>query len=135
MFAAYGIRIVSQNVTKNFIQHFRLHRLLHEMLRALLQRRQDVLLIAHRRHHHDSRIRVLPHDPLHRLNSFHLWHGDVHQHDVRLAAVIFRDRRQPVACFPGHFPAELLDHLDQVFAGEDGVVHHQIADRLLVFPK
>jgi len=37
----------------------------------------------------------------------------------------FRDGRQPVARFAGHFAAELLDHLDEVLAREDGIVHHE----------
>ena len=76
---------------------------------------------------------MLPHDALHRLDAFHLWHGDVHEHDVRLRAVEFRDSCQAIAGFTGHFPAEHLDHLDDVFASEYRVVHYQVADRLVVF--
>ena len=66
-------------------------------------------------------------------NALHLRHGNVHQDDVGLGAVILRDGRQPVARFAGDFSAEQLHHLDNVFAREDGVVHYEIADGLAVF--
>jgi len=37
--------------------------------------------------------------------------------------------------FPGHFPSEELDHLDQVFPREHGIIHHQVPHRVLVFSK
>ncbi len=103
------------------------------MFRALLQSRENIFLVPHRRHHHDPRLGVLPHDALHRLDALHLRHGDVHEHDVRLAAVVFRDGGQAVAGFPGHFAAEHLDHFDEVLARKDGIVHHEVANRLIIF--
>src|SRR5205807_8621998 len=127
------VRVITQDVAKNFVQYFRLDRLLHKMLRALLQRGENILLVADRRHHHDARVAVLAHDALDRFDAFHLRHGDVHEHDVRLDAVVFGDGGQPVAGFAGQLAAEHLDHFDEVLAREDGIVHYQVADRLIVF--
>ena len=124
-----------QKGAKHFVQHLRLHRLLHEVLRAFLERRQNVFLVPDRRDHDDARAGVLPHDALHRLDPFHLRHGDVHEHDVRTTPVEFRDGRQAISGFAGHFAAEHLDHFDQILAREDGIVHHQVANRLIVFAK
>src|SRR5215469_9622379 len=132
---ARGIWIISEDVAENFVKNFGLDRLLHEMLRAFLERRKNVFLVADGGNHHDARLCVLAYDALDGLDALHLRHGDVHKHDIGLGAVVFRNGRQAVAGFTRYFAAELLNHLDQVLAGEDGVVHHQIADRLLVFSK
>jgi len=40
---------------------------------------------------------------------------------------------RPSPASPATSPAELLDHLDEVLAREDGIVHHEVADRLIIF--
>src|ERR1700753_1100805 len=55
--------VFAQDVLDDFVQHFRLHRLLHEMTRTPLQRRDNVLLVAHRGNHDDTRFRMLLDDP------------------------------------------------------------------------
>src|SRR5471030_712575 len=64
--------IFSQHVLDDFVQHFRLDRLLHEVTRAPLQGRDNVFLVAHRRHHDDARLGVRLDDFFGRLNAFHL---------------------------------------------------------------
>src|ERR1700739_4880544 len=54
--------ILAQHVLEDFVEHFRLHWLLHEMPCAPLQRRHDVLLVSHRRNHHDARFGMLLHN-------------------------------------------------------------------------
>ena len=103
------------------------------MLRTLLQSSENVFLIADGADHDDAGVGVLTHDAFDRFDAFHLRHGDVHEHDVGLGAVELRDGGQAVAGFTGHFPAEHLDHLDEIFAGEYGVVHYKVADGLIVF--
>ena len=76
---------------------------------------------------------MLANDALDGLDAFHLRHGDVHEHDVGLGAIELRDGCEAIAGFPGDFAAEHLNHLDDVLASEDGVVHHQVANRLIVF--
>src|SRR5579862_5990765 len=125
--------VFSQHILDDFVQHFRLHRLLHEMTRTPLQRRDDVFLIAHRGHHDDARFRMLLDDPFGSLNAFHLRHGDVHEHDVRMRAVELADGGQAVPGLSRHLPAKSLDHAGQILAGKHGVVHYQVADRLAVF--
>ncbi len=72
-------------------------------------------------------------DALDGLDTFHLRHGDVHEHDVRLGAIELRDGGEAVAGFSSDFAAEHLNHLDDVLASEDRVVHHQVANGLIVF--
>ncbi len=74
-------------------------------------------------------------DALDRFDAFHLRHGDVHEHDVRLGAVELGDGGETITGFAGNFSAEELYHLDDVLAREDRVVHHEIADGLIVFPE
>ena len=76
---------------------------------------------------------MLAHDALDGLDAFHLRHGNVHEHDVRLDAVVLRDGGQAVAGFSGQLAAEHLDHFDEVLSREDRIVHHEVADRLTVF--
>jgi hypothetical protein len=97
---------------------------LHEVFRALLERGQNVFLVTHRRDHDDTGVAMLANDALDSLNAFHLRHGDVHEHDVRLSAIEFRDGGEAVASFSSDFAAEHLNHLDDVLASEDGVVHY-----------
>ena len=85
--------------------------------------------------HANARVGMLSHNAFNRFNPFHLWHGDIHQDDVWPDAVVLRNSCETVAGFSRHFAAKEFDHLDEVLAGKDGVVHHQIADWLLVFPK
>ena len=72
------------------------------------------------------------HDALGRLDAFHLRHRDVHQHHVRLQTVVLRDGGEAIAGFSGDLSAELLDHLGDVLAREDGIVHHKEPHRLPV---
>jgi len=45
-------------------------------------------------------------------------------------AVVFGDGGHAVAGFASHLAAEVSTMRRQVLAGEDGVVHHQVADRM-----
>src|SRR5207248_7560163 len=83
--------VFAHHVLDDFVEHFRLDRLLHEMASAPLQRSHDVFLISNRGNHHDASFRMLLHDPFSRLDAFHLWHGDIHEHDVRVSAVELAD--------------------------------------------
>ena len=76
---------------------------------------------------------MLAHDTLDRFDAFHLRHGDVHEHDVGLDAVEFGNGGKAIAGFPSQLAAEHFDHLDEVLAREDGIVHHEVADGLMVF--
>src|SRR6266853_3018356 len=76
---------------------------------------------------------MLANDAFDRFDAFHLRHGNVHEHDVRLGAAVLRDGGKAVAGFAGNFAAEELYHLDDVLAREHRVVHHEIADGLVVF--
>src|SRR5271169_5799057 len=125
--------IFAHHVLDDFVENFRLDRFLHEMARAALQCRHNVFLIAHRRHHHDAGFGMLLHNPFSRLDPFHLRHGDIHEHDVRMRAVELADGGQAVAGLSRHLPAERFDHAGQVLACKHGVVHDQIADWLPVF--
>src|SRR5882724_3334559 len=127
--------IVAQDVTKNFIQHFGLHGLLHKVFSALLQGSKNIFLVADGRHHHDARLGILAHNALDRFDAFHLRHGNVHQDDIRLRAVLLSDSRQAVTGFAGNVAAEELHHLDDILSREDRVVHNEIADRLVIFPE
>src|SRR5258708_4506052 len=122
--------VVAQHVLDDFVENFRLHRLLHEMTRATLQRRHNVFLVAHRRHHDDAGFRVRLHDAFGTLNPFHLRHGDIHEHDVRMSAVELGDGSEAVAGFSCHLPAEGFDHAGQILTGKYRVVHDQVANRL-----
>src|ERR1051326_9587252 len=68
------------------------------------------------------------HNALRRLNAFHLRHGDVHQHHVRRSAIVFGDCGAAIAGFAHDFAAKSFNHLCDILAREDGIVHHQIAD-------
>src|SRR6185295_8814357 len=124
--------VFAEHVLDDFVQNFRFDRLLHEVTGPALQRRHDVLLVTHGRHHDNARLGMLRHDLLGRLDPFHLRHGDVHEHDVGIGAVVFGDGGHSVAGFTRHLAAESFHDPRQVFAGEDGIVHHQVADRLAV---
>src|ERR1700732_1190255 len=125
--------LFTHHVLDNFVQHFRLHRLLHEMPCSPLQRRNDVFLVAHGRHHNDASLGMRLYNFLGRFDSFHLRHGDIHEHDVGPSPVELADGGQPVSGFGRHLSAECLYHAGQVLAGEHGVIHDQIANRLPVF--
>src|SRR5882762_3283318 len=105
------------------------------MFGALLQRGQNVFLIADRGNHDNFGVGILAHDTLDRFNAFHLRHGDVHEHDVRLGAIEFGDGGEAVTGFARDFAAEELHHFNDVLPGEDRIVHHQISDGLAVFPE
>src|ERR1700683_2341952 len=123
---------IAQYVTDDFVECIGLHWLLNKMASALLQSSQNVVLIAHRRDHNDAGLRVISDNALHGLDALHLRHGDVHQHDIWRGTGVFGDGGQAVARLASHRAAKSLDHFGQAFAREDGVVHDQIADRLLV---
>src|SRR4030095_953808 len=61
-----------------------------------------------------------------------LRHGDIHEHDVWMSALIFGDGGQSVTSFTRYVPAKAFNHAGQVLAGKDGVVHDQIADWLAI---
>src|SRR5438045_1391822 len=125
--------VFTQHVLDYFVEHFGLHGLLHEMPSAPLQRGHNVLLVSHRGDHHDACFGMLLHDPFGRLDPFHLRHGDIHEHDVRMGAVKLADRGQAVAGLGRNLPAETLDHAGQLLPGKYGIVADQIPDRLPVF--
>src|SRR5712692_4244290 len=116
--------VLTHHVLNDFVQHLRFDRLLHEMTRAPLQCCHDVLLVAHRGHHDYARLRMLPHNFLGGLNPFHLWHGDVHEHDVGTGTLVLGYGVHAVARFASQLSAECFDHTGQVLAGEDGIIHY-----------
>src|SRR5579864_981155 len=121
-----GIRhcaVFTKHVLDHFVEHFRLHGFLHEMTRAPLQRGDNVLLISNRGDHDNARFRMLLDDPFGRFDPFHLRHGNVHEHDVRMCAVELADSGQAVAGFSRHLPAERFDHAGQVLTCKYGIVH------------
>src|SRR6266567_4291027 len=124
--------VIAQYVLDDFVQHFWLHWLLHKMACSPLQRRDNVFLVADRGNHDDACFRMLLHNPFGSLDAFHLRHGDVHEHDVRMRAVELADGSQAVAGFSRHLPAEGFDHAGKILTGKHGVVHNQVADRLPV---
>src|SRR5215471_16233742 len=124
--------VFAEHVLDDFVEHFRLHRLLHEMPRPALQRRDDVFLVSDRGNHHDACLRMRLHNAFSRLDAFHLRHGDVHEHDVRMRAVELADGSEAVPGFGCHLPAERFDHAGEILAGKYGVVDYQIADWLAV---
>src|SRR4029077_11828411 len=63
---------------------------------------------------------------------FHLRHGDVHEYDVGIGAFVFGDSGHTVAGFTRHLAAESFDNTRQVLAGENGIIHYQVADGLTV---
>src|SRR5581483_155700 len=73
-----------------------------------------------------------PHDFFGCFNALHLRHGDVHEHDVGIDAVIFGDCGYSVTGFAGDLPAEALDHAGKILAREDRVVNDEISHRLTV---
>src|SRR5579863_5233362 len=75
------------------------------------------------------------HDALGSFNTFHLWHGNVHEHHVRIDAVIFGDGRAAIAGLTGNFTAEGFHHLGDILACKHRIVHHQITDRCAVLAK
>src|SRR5205814_2769114 len=84
-----GADFIAQHVLDDFVEHLGLHRLLHKMPRALLQCRHDVFLVPHGRDHDDARLGMRAHDALGGLDAFHLRHGDIHEHQIGMDAVIF----------------------------------------------
>ena len=72
------------------------------------------------------------HDFLGRFDSFHLWHGDVHEHDVRMRAFVLGNGGETVPGLARHLAAKALDHAGKVLARKDGVIDDQIANRLTV---
>ena len=75
--------------------------------RALLESGENIFLITHRRDHDDARFAMLVDDALDGLDAFHLRHGDVHEHDIRLGAIKLRDGGESVAGFSRDFAAEI----------------------------
>src|SRR3954453_8510525 len=125
--------VFAEHILDDFVEHFRLYRFLHEMPCTPLQRGDNVLLVSDRGDHHDARFRMLLHYAFSRFDPFHLRHGDVHEHDVRMGAVELADGSQAVSGFSRHLPAECLDHAGKILTGKHGVVHNEIADWLAVF--
>src|SRR5580700_9586770 len=124
--------ILTHDVLDHFVQNLRLDRLLYEMTRPPLQRSHNVLLIAHGGHHDNACFGMLLHDLLGRLDPLHLGHGHVHENNVGLEALIFGYGGHAISGFAGDLATECFDHPGQILAGEDGIVHYQVADRLPV---
>jgi len=111
---ADGVGIVAEHVPKNFVQHFRLHRLA-QSAGAFLQRRQDVLLYPT---DETMTMRALvccrtcaPPPRFPSICGMVMSMSTMSGFD----AVEFRDGRQAIPGFAGHFAAEHLDHFDEVF--------------------
>src|ERR1700730_3283674 len=83
--------VVAKHVLDDFVQYFRLYWLLYEMPRSPLQSSDDVFLVAHRGNHDDARLGMLLNDAFGSFDAFHLRHGDIHEHDVRMRAVELAD--------------------------------------------
>jgi len=96
-----GIWIVTENVTKDFVENFGLNGLLDKMLGTLLQSGKNVFLVADGGDHDDARVGVLPHDALNGFDAFHLGHGDVHEDDVGLDAIELGDGGDAVSSLAG----------------------------------
>src|SRR4051812_4057169 len=90
--ASHRRGIFAEHVFNDFVEKLGLDWLLDEVARALLKSGDDVLLITDGRHHDDACIGVLTNDSLGGLDAFHLWHGDVHENDVWLGAIVLGDR-------------------------------------------
>src|SRR5277367_757022 len=124
--------ILAHDVLDHFVQDFRLHRFLHEMTCAALQCRHDVLLISDGGNHDNARVGMLLHNLLGSFDPLHLGHGDVHQHDVRLEALIFGYGGHAIPGFACNLATECFNHPGQILACEDGIVHYQVANWLTV---
>src|SRR5260370_8881454 len=108
---ASGVWILTENVTKDFVQDFGLNGFLDKMLGALLQRGQNVFLITDGGDHDDAGVGMLPDDALDGFNALHLGHGDVHENDVGLGAVELGNGREAIPLFPDDSTAEHPDTL------------------------
>src|SRR3954462_11730018 len=124
--------VFAEHILDDFVEHFRLYGFLHEMPCTPLQRGDNVLLVSDGGDHHDACFRMLLHYAFSRFDPFHLRHGNVHEHDVRMSAVELADGSQAVAGFSRHLPAKTLDHAGEIFPGKNGVIYDQVADRLPV---
>ena len=124
--------ILVQHVSKNFVKRFRLHGLLNEMASSPLECRKNILLIANRRDHHHTRVRMLLHDPLDGFDSLHLRHGDVHQNHVGIRPGVLRNGRTAVASFADNLAAKSAYHLRNGLSREHRIVHDEIANGLAV---
>src|SRR6185437_11002427 len=102
------------------------------MARSLLQRCEDVVLVADGRDHDNARLGMLADDPLDSFDALHLWQGDVHQDNVRVCARVLGNRCAAVASFACNLAAKCVNHLCQALAREDGVVYYKIADGLAI---
>src|SRR3954469_7437000 len=103
------------------------------MLRALLQCRDDVLLVSDRGDHDDTRFRIVADDAFGSFDAFHLRHRDVHQYHIGTHPIVLGDRGAAVAGLAGYLAAEGFHHLRNVLAREDRVVHDQITQVAAVF--
>ena len=57
----------------------------------------------------------------------------MNKNDVWLQAVVLGDGSEAIARFAGDLSTELLDHLGDVLAREDGIIHHEEPQWLPVF--
>ena len=84
-------------------QQCRVRRLLEDVaLRARLEPAPEQRALAVRREDEDGGLGRLLLDLLGRLEPVHAGHADVHDHDLRLAALHECDRAGPVGCLPDH---------------------------------
>jgi hypothetical protein len=106
---------------------------LDEVARTFLQSGKNIVLIANGRNHDDAGVGMFLDDALDGFDAFHLWHGDVHEHDIRLGASVFGDGGAAIARLADYLAAKGFDHLRKTLSREDGIVHDQVADGLAVF--
>src|SRR5580700_228867 len=131
-----GDAVVVQHITNDFVKRIRLHGLLHEVACALLQRSQDVVLVADRGNHDDSRLRVFLHNALDRFDALHLRHGYVHQNEVGRGSRVFGDGGAPVTSLSDDLSAKGFDHLGEALSSEDRIVDDQVTHGLaILFPR
>src|ERR1700730_3122238 len=127
--------VVIENVTDNFVARVRLYWFLDEVARALLQSGENIVLIADGRNHDNARVGMFLDDTFDGFNAFHLRHGDIHQHDVRLRASIFGDGSAAITRLADYLSAKGFDHLGKAFSREDGIINDQVTDWLAIsFP-
>src|SRR5690242_14955718 len=64
------------------------------------------------------------------LNPFHYRHGDIHQDEIWLQAVIFRDSRGAISSLTGDLTTKRFDDAGQVLPGKHRIIYYQKADWL-----
>jgi hypothetical protein len=75
---------------------------------------------------------MLTHNPLGGFNAFHLRHGDIHQNDVGAGSVIFGNRGATVTGLACQHSTIGIDDARKILPGKDRVIHHEVADWLVI---